>query len=260
MKGTPRAGATSSVGVPLVCSMLLSGESGVYQQLGRELVHSAKAKGADPYFVAICGGPGSGKSTLARHLCAVLGEQAIALPMDGFHYYKRELDAFDDPAHAHDRRGAPFTFNGRRFADRLAQLHREKRGPWPSFSHAQADPVEDDIHLEPHHRIVLVEGNYLLMDEPPWSDVRGLFDERWFVHVPEAVARMRVAHRNAAAWRWPLEKAIARTDASDVPNMRIAQCTSAHADRVIDGMALERGELVVMSGAGLSDGVPPLTS
>lgn len=240
---TPLSGP---LGVPLVCSMLLRGDSDVYQRLGREIELKAQAHGRQ-YFVAICGGPGSGKSTLAKKLCAALGEHAVELPMDGFHFYRHELDAFDDPIAAHDRRGAPFTFNAHKFVERLRQVRSAEAGPWPSFDHARGDPVEDDIHLEPHHQVVLVDGNYLLLDESPWRDVRELFDERWFVSVPEALARQRVASRNAAAWGWPLEKALARTDSNDVPNMRLVSATSVHADRIIDGEALERGELVFIA-------------
>jgi pantothenate kinase len=215
-----------------------------YVQLATQVRLAACASGRAQYFIALCGGPGAGKSTLAANLCAALGDDvAVMLPMDGFHHYRRELDAFDDPDVAHARRGAPFTFDGAKFASKLVELHALGEGTWPSFDHAVGDPVEDDIRLEKRHAYVIVEGNYVLLDQPPWRDVRQLFDERWLIFVPEEVARQRVAARNAAAWGWSLDKSLARVDSNDVPNMRLVASSAVHADRVLDGLALERGEL-----------------
>ena len=36
----------------------------------------------------------------------------------------------------------------------------------PSFDHGVGDPVEGDIVVGPDHRLVLVEGNYLLLGSP----------------------------------------------------------------------------------------------
>lgn len=215
-----------------------------YVQLAAQVRLAALASGRAQYFIALCGGPGAGKSTLAANLCAALGDDvAVALPMDGFHHYRHELDAFDDPPAAHARRGAPFTFDGAKFVSKLSKVHALGEGLWPSFDHAVGDPVEDDIRLERRHAFVIVEGNYVLLDQAPWSDVRRLFDERWLIAVPEEVARQRVAARNAAAWGWPFEKSLARVDSNDVPNMRLVASSAVHADRVLDGLALERGEL-----------------
>ena len=36
-------------------------------------------------------------------------------------------------------------------------------GQYPSFDHAVGDPVERDIEVCKEHRIVLIEGNYVLL-------------------------------------------------------------------------------------------------
>ncbi|KAJ1618212.1 P-loop containing nucleoside triphosphate hydrolase protein [Pavlovales sp. CCMP2436] len=188
------------------------------------------------YWIGIAGGPGTGKTTLAHALCTALGSDlAIVLPMDGFHYTKAELDVFPDPTLAYARRGAPFTFNATKFAVRLGALHAAGDGTWPSFDHAVGDPVDDDLVLEQKHRIVIVEGNYLLLDEPFWREARQHFDETLFVLVEETVARDRVATRNAKAWGWPLECAYARVDTNDLINMRLIAATEQFATRVING-------------------------
>jgi pantothenate kinase len=70
--------------------------------------------------VGIAGGPGSGKSTAAQEVCARINSMAgcpvaVVVPMDGFHYYRRELDAMADPTAAHARRGAPWTFDAAKY-------------------------------------------------------------------------------------------------------------------------------------------------
>ena len=57
------------------------------------------------------------------------------------------------------------------------------QGSAPSFDHAQGDPIEDDIKIEQAHKVVLVEGNYLLLPEKPWDELRDLFDQRWLLQV-----------------------------------------------------------------------------
>ncbi len=84
--------------------------------------------------------------------------------MDGFHYTRAQLDAMPDPAVAHARRGAEFTFDGEAFAAlvrRLAEPLTEETGPVlaPSFDHAVKDPKEGDIRVERGQRIVVLEGN-----------------------------------------------------------------------------------------------------
>jgi pantothenate kinase len=84
--------------------------------------------------------------------------------MDGFHLTRAQLDAMPDPATAHARRGAEFTFDGEGFL-RLVQRLKEPLGEAtqtvfaPSFDHAVKDPREGDIAVERGQRIVVLEGN-----------------------------------------------------------------------------------------------------
>lgn len=66
--------------------------------------------------MGVVGAPASGKSTLTREVVLNIHEQhvpAVVIPMDGYHYYKHELDAMPDSAAMHARRGAHWTFNVR---------------------------------------------------------------------------------------------------------------------------------------------------
>ena len=72
-----------------------------------------------PYLVGVAGVPGSGKSTLVAEVCRRLNERcgipAVVVPMDGFHYYRAQLDAMPDPQLAHARRGAEWTFDATKY-------------------------------------------------------------------------------------------------------------------------------------------------
>lgn len=181
-----------------------------------------------PYLVGIAGVPGAGKSTLAT-LCAKmireeLGVGATCLPMDGYHFSKAQLDTFPDPAQAHFRRGAAFTFDACKLLGDLEALVHEpgKVHLFPAWSHENGDPSEGAISVDPRQdRIVLVEGNYLLLDSPEvWPRIGALFDETWYVKVDVETAVHRTAVRNAAAFGWTLERTMERVRASDELNMR----------------------------------------
>lgn len=107
---------------------------------------------------------------------------------DGFHHRKSQLLAaqdsgFEDPLR---RRGAPFTFDAEGFVELIRRLRRTPTTDIddpslsfyaPSFDHKIKDPVENDIYISSSQQIIIIEGNYLLLDEHPWSQIRSLVDE-----------------------------------------------------------------------------------
>lgn len=109
------------------------------------------------------------------------------MSQDGFHYTKKVLLAFDDPVTAFQRRGAPFTFDAYGFLGLVKTLKStpvtaddgpEQSVYAPSFDHAIQDPVEDDIVISSRNRIIIIEGNYTLLDQKPWNEIPDLCDER----------------------------------------------------------------------------------
>ena len=124
--------------------------------------------------------------------------------MDGYHLTRAQLSAMPDPANAHARRGAAFTFDGEAYAKLVRALRApivpESRTLYaPSFDHARKDPIADDISVAKTIRIVAFEGNYVLLNRSPWSDAATMMDERWFVHVEFDKARDRLVHRHVKA-------------------------------------------------------------
>jgi pantothenate kinase len=196
----------------------------------------ARRNDGEPFWLAIAGPPGAGKSTLCRALAARIGAQAIIIPMDGYHYYRSELDQMTDPQAAHQRRGAPFTFNAARFVRDLSAARRSGAGAFPSFDHGIGDPIENDIQLKAvEHRLVMVEGNYLLLSDEPWCQLQSLFDESWFLDAHPDTIRRRVAGRFLATGL-AQEAAHQRVESNDIPNAELVITSRSKADRIIESI------------------------
>ncbi|KAK3944401.1 putative kinase [Diplogelasinospora grovesii] len=182
--------------------------------------------------IALAGVPGSGKSTVSAALLRALPyhgiENAVVVPMDGFHYSKAALSRFNDPDFAFRRRGAPFTFDVAGFLRLVMAL---KKTPVtsagepeviihaPSFGHAIQDPVIDDIAISSRTKVAVIEGNYVLLNEGPWSKVADLVDESWFVDVSPDVAKERLVRRHLQAGIEQTREAAAhRAEENDMPN------------------------------------------
>ena len=92
--------------------------------------------------------------------------------MDGYHYYRHELDKMADPVHAHARRGAEFTFDSQKFVKDVKAGFHKGQGSFPDFDHAKKDPEEGKIVYDSSkQKVVLVEGLYVLLDKDPWSEL-----------------------------------------------------------------------------------------
>ncbi len=171
--------------------------------------------GQGRFLTALAGPPGSGKSTLAAELVAALGAGAKAVPMDGFHYDDAVLVARG----ARDRKGAPDTFDAHGFLHLLRRLRTEDEVAIPLFdrtleiSRAGADIVGRD------DRLLVIEGNYLLLNEEPWPLVAQLVDLTVWIDVPEDELDRRLVARWAHYGKTPTE-ARAWIDGNDLPNIR----------------------------------------
>jgi pantothenate kinase len=154
--------------------------------------------------VAIAGCPGSGKThtaaKLATHL--QLADAVQVVSMDGWHYYRHELDRMPDPELAHRRRGAPFTFDAERFVEQM-QLVRQSAGvadvKCPSFDHAEKDPRADAIVIAADVRVVIVEGLYCLLGEEPWNRLESVFDVSVWIECELETAMDRMVRRRIDA-------------------------------------------------------------
>lgn len=194
------------------------------------------------YLIGLIGIPGSGKSTMALQLAEAVNARTtpgsmIALGMDGFHLTKAELGLFPDPEEAFARRGAPWTFDARAFAQHVHDI-RDAAGrmsvAWPGFEHAVGDPVQGAYCVMATTRLVLIEGLYLLHREHGWQSIGQLFDEVWFLDTPREIAMERLAMRHMQAWNFTRAQAEQRIASNDGLNAEIVIKTCGLADwRVI---------------------------
>ncbi|WP_083680172.1 MULTISPECIES: nucleoside/nucleotide kinase family protein [unclassified Pseudonocardia] len=184
--------------------------------------------------IGLAGSPGSGKTTLAAALAERLGPAAVALPMDGFHLANVTLDRLG----RRDRKGAVDTFDGAGFAallDRVTSTTGETVYA-PGFDRAVDEPVAGSIAIEPGHRIVLVEGNYLLVPDEPWARIRPLLAAAWFVGTPEDERLRRLVERHTRHGR-TAEAARAWARDVDGANADLIESTRRRADLVVPGTA-----------------------
>lgn len=142
--------------------------------------------------VALAGPPGAGKSTLAERLASHLGPEAAVLPMDGFHLDNETLYARGLFA----RKGAPDTFDVAGFAACLKAL-KEANGPVfvPTFDRAADAVVPNGAVISADARIILVEGNYLLLDTENWRALHPLWELRVLIDVARPVLHARLVSR-----------------------------------------------------------------
>ena len=173
--------------------------------------------------VGITGPPGAGKTHVARFL----GYPVVA--MDGFHLSNDELRRLG----RRQRKGAPDTFDAAAFVQLLDHLRNGTVAvSVPAFSRELDEPVADAFAIDAGVSVVLVEGNYLLLDEGPWAEVASRLDLSVYVDVPVGVRHARLLARQvrshgsaAAAQRW--------IETVDDPNAAIVERTKARADHVV---------------------------
>lgn len=185
--------------------------------------------------IGVAGGPGTGKSTLAAELVAMLnavkpGSTAL-VPMDGFHMKHAKIEAMGQT----DRKGAPHTFEGAAFVGFLHHLkHATEPVSGPGYSRKIEDTVDDAFTVAPDAKVLVVEGNYLLLTEGPWAGVKSLLDYSVFIHVPREVVRSRLMRRHGEEGLFTEERNRAHIERNDLPNYDLVEASRERADVVFD--------------------------
>lgn len=190
--------------------------------------------------IGFAGGPGTGKSTLAAELVTLLNAvhpgSAQLVPMDGFHVRHAKLEAMGQV----DYKGAPHTFEGAEFVNFLHHLKVATTAvSGPGYSRKIEDVVDNAFTVEPQVRILIVEGNYLLLTEGPWAGVKPLLDYSVFVDVPRDIVKARLLRRHGEEGLFSEERNRAHIERNDLPNYDLV-CQSQDRADVVISMDVER--------------------
>ncbi|MPV38032.1 nucleoside/nucleotide kinase family protein [Georgenia subflava] len=181
--------------------------------------------------LGIVGPPGSGKSTLARQVVEAVGANAMVVPMDGFHLAQCQLERLGRT----DRKGAIDTFDAGGFARLMQRLHRADEDVVyaPAFHREIEEPIAASIAVPRDIPLVVVEGNYLLVDHEPWAGIRQMLTDCWYVELDEDTRLDRLIARHMEFGRDPAS-AHEHAHGSDQQNAKLIATTKRRADRVID--------------------------
>ena len=178
-------------------------------------------------FVAVAGPPGSGKSTLAAALCEKLnsqGQHAGLLGMDGFHLDNEILEARG----LRSRKGAPETFDLAGFSAMLERLQNYEEVIIPRFDRALDASIGSAVVIDKSVEIIVVEGNYLLLDLPGWRELQSHWAFSVFLNVDSETLRKRLAAR-WSEYGFDTEAAHKKIEENDMPNARLVLRESTQA-------------------------------
>ena len=185
--------------------------------------------------LGIAGAPGAGKSTLAEALvegvARAKGADWVAhVPMDGFHLADVQLDRLG----SRDRKGGPDTFDAEGYAALLRRLVDDPES-WvyaPGFERTLEQPLAAAMVVPPAARLVVTEGNYLLLPEPRWQRARAALAEVWFVTGDDDLRRSRLVERHGVFGKEP-DAAVAWVEQTDEANAALVAAVADRADRLV---------------------------
>lgn len=201
--------------------------------------------------VALAGAPGCGKSAVALTLASLLNvftRPGLATPigLDGWHYPNAYLDNhwvlhLGESLRLRDVKGAPETFDVETFKRRLLQIRQTGQAKYPIYSRKLHDPIADAGQVTLAHRIIILEGNYLLMDEDPWRQLLPQYDFRIFIDAEEDVFTHALAERHLRGGRTPdqVEKQLLKVD---LPNAERVYARRVRPDLVVHKATIRRIE------------------
>ncbi len=142
------------------------------------------------------------------------------MPFDGFHYPNEILDSNyivrdEEKIKLRTIKGSHETFNLTSLIDKLKQL-KVKKTTWPYYDRNLHDPVGDAISVDKD--IVVIEGNWLLLNEPVWNGLHELADFTIFIDTDAKFLEERLVNRKVRGGT-TLEEAVEFYQNSDSKNV-----------------------------------------
>jgi pantothenate kinase len=186
--------------------------------------------------LGLIGPPGAGKSTLAAALHAACETRqpgvSQIVPMDGYHLANVELARLGRAG----RKGAPDTFDAAGYAALLRRLRQQGSDEViyaPEFRREIEEPIAGAIPVFAQTRLIIAEGNYLLLPDGAWAGVAALLDETWYVEIDPALRTDRLVRRHEQFGRSP-QAARDWVAGTDEPNAIRIEATRPLADWIFN--------------------------
>ncbi len=199
----------------------------------------SEAKTGKRFILGICGAPASGKSTLAAWLVDRFNKtqpgEAVLVPMDGFHFSNEKLEKMNLLA----LKGIPETFDSEAFVAKMESIKNqpELEHLLPRFDRSIEASIENDIRVSGLHKLIVVEGNYLLLASPPWNRLKKILDEIWYLDADEELIFSRLVKRHLEGGK-SKNAALEKVRSTDLPNALLISKNASEADRVIKSREL----------------------
>ena len=197
-----------------------------------ERINAFNASANKRIIIGIVGKPGAGKSTLTEHILNNLPKGvATIVPMDGYHLSNSQLARLG----LADRKGAPNTFDSEGYVNLLRRLRNDidKDVYFPVFHREIEESYAADGVVLAKTKIVLTEGNYLLLNEMGWQGVAGELDEIWYVNIDDDLRLDRLTKRHQKFGK-DADAAYAWARGTDEVIAKIVEATASKADYIIN--------------------------
>ncbi len=198
----------------------------IFSPLLKHLADMRRSKG-ERILLMLAAPPGAGKSTLSSFLEYYAKEivpnmKVQAIGMDGFHRRQEYLLSHETEVDGRlipmvQIKGAPITFDLMKLTEKIRIVAEGKNCEWPSYDRHLHNPVENAISVTGD--IVIIEGNYLLLDREGWRDLHEMADYTIFIRAEEACLRKRLIDRKEASGN-TRERAEEFVDFSDMRNVK----------------------------------------
>ena len=184
----------------------------------------------------LVGPPGVGKTIISHYLEKLSKDRQDlttikALGIDGFHFSNAYLEAHSTIIDGNtipmkSIKGAPQTFDLDGLQAKIREIKLEE-ADWPIYDRTIHDVVPDAVSVEAE--IILIEGNYLLLKDPKWTNIRTLADYTVFLKADSEMLKTRLIERKVRGG-CTQEEAENFYNSSDGKNVELVLNNSANAD------------------------------
>ena len=178
-----------------------------------------RSEGSQRFIIAVAGPPGAGKSTLSKQLVQMLKTRSIQsciISMDGFHLENSILKGLG----LLDRKGSPTTFDVPAFIQVMKRLAAyESDVAIPKFDRKKDISIERASIVSTQDKILIVDGNYLLLNDEQWVELQDIWDETVFINPGMDVLEKRLIDR-WLSYGMDNESAKNRAFGNDIPNAK----------------------------------------